>query len=86
MRVPATPPIFLPVQAWACTDDMAAQAGESGRVEEERDVMKEAEENLASVKNTLAAIDDLYKRWEVYYHNVIYIITCMTEFQYHSLQ
>ena len=72
MRVPATPPIFFPVQARR-TDDMAAQAGESGRVkekEEERDVMKEAEENLASVKNTLAEIDDLYKRWEVYYHKL----------------
>ena len=33
--------------------------------ERERDVMKEAAENLASVKKTLAAIDDLNKRWEV---------------------
>lgn len=33
--------------------------------EKERDVMKEAAENLASVKDTLAAIDDLNKRWEV---------------------
>lgn len=31
----------------------------------ERDVIKEAEDNLASVKATLAAIDDLSKRWEV---------------------
>lgn len=39
----------------------------------ERDVMKEAEDNLASVKATLAAIDDLSKRWEVY-NQLVYII------------
>ena len=33
--------------------------------ERERDVMKEAEENLASARRTLAAIDDLNKRWKV---------------------
>ena len=33
--------------------------------DEERDVIKEAADNLASVRNTLAAIDDLNARWEV---------------------
>lgn len=40
----------------------------------ERDVMKEAEENLASVKSTLAAIDDLNKRWEVKTSNITFIL------------
>lgn len=39
--------------------------------EKERDVMKEAADNLASVKNTLAAIDDLNKRWEVDLRNYV---------------
>ena len=34
--------------------------------------MKEAAENLASVKRTLAAIDDLNKRWEVESCNMLY--------------
>ena len=38
--------------------------GEAGD-KEERDVLKEAAENLASLKKTLAAIDDLNARWEV---------------------
>ena len=33
--------------------------------EEERDTLKEAEANIASVKKTLAAIDDLDRRWRV---------------------
>lgn len=46
------------------SDQCKADVREKVR-EKERDVMKEAADNLASVKNTLAAIDDLSKRWEV---------------------
>ena len=40
---------------------MASEA----REEKEKDVLEEAAENLASVRKTLAAIDDLTTRWEV---------------------
>lgn len=35
------------------------------RKDGEKDVLQEAEENLASIRRTLAAIDDLNKRWKV---------------------
>lgn len=44
---------------------MASKQEGADEEETERDVMKEAAENLASVKETLAAIDDLNARWEV---------------------
>ena len=44
---------------------MKSSSSKTNGQEKERDVMKEAAENLASVKETLAALDDLNKRWEV---------------------
>ena len=37
----------------------------SSKGEKEKDVLESAEENLASIRRTLAAIDDLNTRWKV---------------------
>ena len=53
-----------PLPLYPCIKTAMAEGSGKGE-EEERDTLKEAEANIASVKKTLAAIDDLDRRWRV---------------------